>query len=151
MRRTLDLIIKIFRSPSVTWIVGGRCWKNLLICRKYTQTKLTLMFDEILSDGESVISENEEEIIEDIVENNKTTEAIAQEINLSDDNLEFGSDIDDNPDDLEDKNTIYPFSELEKTRNCSKTQQFAATNRSRFGSLISSLHCNNSAAMANRR
>lgn len=45
--------------------------------------------------------EEQEEIIEDIVENNETTETIAQE-SICVDDLEFGSAINYDPDDIED-------------------------------------------------
>lgn len=56
---------------------------------------------------------------EDIDKNNETTEAIAQATILSDDDLEFGSDIDNDPGDLGD-NIVIPLCEQENTRNCSR-------------------------------
>lgn len=62
-------------------------WENEL-------SKLTVV-DEIPSHEDSVISENDEEVI-GIIENNATTKAIVKKTILSDNDLKFESDIDDN-------------------------------------------------------
>lgn len=84
----------------------------------HSSAKITLsMLNEISSDRESVISQNEKEIIEDIIENNETTEAITWKLLIADD-LDFESDIDDQPDDLE---TLLSTLRTGKTRNCYET------------------------------
>lgn len=103
--------------------------KRKIDLSKLTSDEAYALFEEIPSDGESVINENEEdekelEIIGDISENNESTEAIAQETILSDDDLEFGNDIGDDDDDLEDNIPLIYFSNWKKQEIAPKLNDF---------------------------
>lgn len=60
--------------------------------------------------------ERVKEIVEDIVVNNGTSESVAEETILSDNDLEFGSDINDDLDDLDDNIPFIYLANSKKTK-----------------------------------